>query len=322
MVELVFSDSACGSLKMAQGYGGGEYIGGATGVVVMRSDGKKPTRKELKEAQIEAEEQERLAWESAAPLGGRPKDVYGLSLALSIGDISENIPGEKRFDALEHLYSVYPEEIGRDAAEDIHRAAKAALEEIRGRIENGEALRIWYSTQPDELCGLYWFMSQMQGWNAYSGNIMLVKLPEWEADENGGMKEWHGLGELPPGRWHKYLSLAKEAPPAFCKSCAEKWRELQKENAPLRAVLNGRLSSVAEDIYDGFIEREIAAEGEVFNEAGVIGRVLGKYNLGIGDAWLALRIEEMIKRGVLEPVNKAAKGSPVYHRSLRKLESI
>lgn len=39
----------------------------------------------------------------------------------------------------------------------------------------------------------------------------------------------------------------------------------------------------------------------------IIGRVLGKYQLGIGDSWIALRIEEMIRSGKLEAVTSEPK---------------
>ena len=42
----------------------------------------------------EAAEQARLARESAVPLGGNSADVYGFSLSLSMGDISEIEPGD------------------------------------------------------------------------------------------------------------------------------------------------------------------------------------------------------------------------------------
>ena len=52
-----------------------------------------------------------------------------------------------------------------------------------------------------------------------------------------------------------------------------KWNQLQNENAPLRAMLNGKLQSVSEDIYDSFILREIAEQPEQFKMAIVIGKV-------------------------------------------------
>lgn len=101
MLEIVFSDSACGSLKMAQHYGQGVYPGGCIGVIISRSDGRKPSKREKRAAQREAEEAERLAWESGAPMGGNTADVYGFGLMLSIGDISEDAPGMRRRQALE-----------------------------------------------------------------------------------------------------------------------------------------------------------------------------------------------------------------------------
>jgi len=54
----------------------------------------------------------------------------------------------------------------------------------------------------------------------------------------------------------------------------------------------------------------------------VIGRVLGKYRPGIGDSWIALRIEEMIRAGKLEALTKANKDMPTYHRLLKKLQTV
>ncbi|SDH40366.1 DUF3658 domain-containing protein [Desulfosporosinus hippei] len=318
MLDIVFSDSACGSLKVAQHYGEGKYQGGCIGVFVSHADGSKPTKEEVEVAQQEAEEKARLAWESATPLSGNTSDIYGFNLVLSVGDISENQPGIKRKQTLEHLYSVYPNDEGCQAAQEILKRVNEDLKKVRKRVTLGESLRVWYSNQPDEMCGLYWFMGQLNQWKVHSRQVYIVKLPEWEADEKGNIVQKSGWGEVAPGEWHRYLALQKPVLPVFEQSCASHWQELQRENAPLRATLNGQLISAQETLYDGFILREIAAEGEEFQEAMIIGRVLGKYQLGIGDSWVALRIEEMIHAGKLEAVSAVAEDMPVYHRVLRK----
>ncbi|MEL7608165.1 MAG: DUF3658 domain-containing protein [Bacillota bacterium] len=318
MIEIVFSDSACGSLKMAQHYGKGKYQRGCIGVFVSHADGSKPTKEEVEAAQRNAEEKARLAWESAVPLGGNSADVYGFHLALGVGDISENQPGIKRKRTLEHLFSVYPNDEGRRAAQEIMKRVNEYLKTVRERAAAGESLRIWYSNHPDEMCGLCWFMGQLNQWKVQDGQIFIVKLPEWEADEKGNIVRKSGWGEVSPGAWHRYLALQKPVPPLFRKSCAFHWQELQGENAPLRAVLNGQLVSASETLYDDFILREIAAEGEEFQEALIIGRVLGKYQLGMSDSWIACRIEEMIRAGKLEAVSAVAEDMPTYHRVLKK----
>lgn len=109
MIEIVFSDSACGSLKMAQHYGQGDYIGGCTGVFISKHDGSQPTPEEISAAQKAAEEKECLEWKNAVPMGGNPNDVFGFSLMLSVGDISANDFIGGRQKTIESLWSIYPD---------------------------------------------------------------------------------------------------------------------------------------------------------------------------------------------------------------------
>lgn len=318
MLEIVFGDSACGSLKIAQSYGSGKYNSGCVGVIIAHADGSKPTKKEIKDAKRRFEEQERLNWENATPLGGSAADVYGFSLALSIGDISEGRPGVLRLRELEKLYGIYPLEEGTSAAhDDLLTCAQDAFDEVCRRVNSGESVRIWYSDQPDEMCGMYWIMSQLIQLENRE-NIYTIKLPEWESSRDNCIVKKRSWGDVSPGEWHKYIDLQKLAVPEFCKSCAMQWEMLRQENAKLRAVLNGQLISVPEDIYDSFIINEIESENTEFNEAVVVGRVLGKYQLGIGDSWVALRIEKLIDSGKLEIIAEAVENEPSYRRILRK----
>lgn len=57
--------------------------------------------------------------------------------------------------------------------------------------------------------------------------------------------------------------------------------------------------------YDAFILRELEAQEDEFMEAMLIGKVLGKYSLGISDGLIALRIEQFIKEGKLEVITNA-----------------
>ena len=83
MVEIVFSESACGSLKIAQTYGRGKYRGSAISVFIRHENGSVPSSNEMKEAQLQAQEQECIAWENAIPLGGKSSDVYCFDMVLS-----------------------------------------------------------------------------------------------------------------------------------------------------------------------------------------------------------------------------------------------
>lgn len=313
MIEIVFGDSACGSLKIAQNYGKGSYLGGCTSIVMIDPEGGAVSEEELEAAKREIMEQERAKLEEAVPMGGDPRDVFGFALQLSIGDISKKDFYEKREKVINNLYSIYP---GDDAFEFTEKA-KQALDTIFKKLESGESIRLWYSSMPDELCGLYWFMDCLTKNCSEPAEIFTVKMPDYEILENE-VQEKLGWGEVEPGKWHSYTKLAQQVPWVFCKSCAHRWQELQEENAPLRCVLNGRLISAQWDIYDSYIQREIEAQPSEFNEAMVIGRVMGKYKLGIGDSFIAKRIQSFIDGGQLIAVSKAKKDDPSYHRILMK----
>ena len=120
-----------------------------------------------------------------------------------------------------------------------------------------------------------------------STKVSIVKLPDWEI--KGQTLTVHtGWGEVDLDEWHRYANLQKEVSPVFVSAAASKWRQLQEENAVLRAVINGRLFSVPEDFYDYFIRSEIENQNDEFQEGQLIGRILGKYQLGISDGWLAM----------------------------------
>ena len=96
------------------------------------------------------------------------------------------------------------------------------------------------------------------------------------------------------------------------------WRTMQQENSPLRAMVNGQLLSVGADFYDGIILRELEKQPREFHEGRLIGEILGRYQLGLGDSLIALRIEEFISRGMLTPATLPCEDRPIYHRYLRK----
>lgn len=116
----------------------------------------------------------------------------------------------------------------------------------------------------------------------------------------------------------EYLPLQREVKPALLNACAMRWKQLQQENAPLRIYLNGKLQSASENIYDSFILREVDEQADEFSEANLIGNVLGKNQLGIGDAWIALRMEKFIKEGMFTIVTTPSADDLIYHRTLRK----
>lgn len=311
MLEVVFGDSAAGSMAVAIGKTG--YVGGAVGVIIKKSDGRKPSEAEIKKAQQEAEMRERHNWSEAVPLEGSRKDIVSFSLLLSVGAIDEDGISSTRRSVLRSLYPECANDI-----EKIIEEAQQNLSVLMERAKKGEPIRVWSSNNPDETCGLYWLMEQLRPIGFEKLDITLVKLPEFQERPDGVIVQYVAWGEVEPYQFGRMALLGEHLSVNAIRLMANRWKQLQQDNAPLRAVLNGRVVSAPASLYDSYILQEIAMQNQEFNEAIVVGNVIGKYQLGIGDGWIAQRIEQFIHDGLLEPVTQADQDSPSYRRILRK----
>lgn len=313
MLEVVFEESAAGSMSAAIGRTG--RTGGIFGAVVCQRSGQTPSRAEIRRLRQEMEARERQAWAEAVPLEGRREDVVSLSLLLSIGPIDEDGIGPARRAVLEDLCP--------DRAENLERVlekSRRGLSTLLERAGQGEPIRVWSSRGPDDACGLCWLMEQLRPVGFEALDVTLVRLPEFQARPDGTVVQYAGWGAVEPHQFGRMALSGEKIPVNAIRMMADHWGALRRENAPLRAVLNGRLVSAPETLYDFWILREIAAQEPEFREAVLIGNVIGKYRLGIGDDWIARRVEQFIRDGLLEPVTEAKPGAPHYRRTLRRCD--
>ena len=72
------------------------------------------------------------------------------------------------------------------------------------------------------------------------------------------------------------------------------------------------------NIYDKYILYEIDLQPPEFYEASVIGSVISKYQFGIGDDFIARRIEKFIGDGTLEFTGNKSGSGRIYNCILRK----
>lgn len=291
MLELCFDMSTRGALRVAQHCGRGGK--GAVGVIVAASDQGDPAVAE-QEARRAAEafrrHQEELERE-AIPLGGDPGDVMTLSLGLDMGDIREPL-GEVRHQLLKQWYD-WDEVADRDWG----RCLEAA-EHLKA-VGPGDTVRIWVDRTPASACGLLHAASLLKDTKAA---VHVVALPPWRERPDGVVETYLGWGEVEPERFGHFLSREEPVPPVALGAMAHQWEALRRENAPLRAVVNGQVRSVREDFYDEMIRRHIP-EGQT-KIAHIIGEAIGRERPGIGDIWLAERIRWMLSAGELRMVRE------------------
>ena len=308
MIEVVFSNSAAGVLRCAQlcGPGGMEAVGD---VYAVREEA--PTA----EAPEQAEREFRTRRGSGRPIGGRSEDIFPLANDLSTGDISGDCLQEARRESLTRLLALFPEE--REYALKDLEQARMNLERLLARAGTGEPIRIWYSSQAWEYCGMCYLVAELQARLPSLPEIHLVKLPH-EVQQAAKIVAYMGWGDVEPEEVCDLLRLEEVADLPRLRQAQGTWLRLQEDNAPLRVEINGIMQSVPEDFYDPFIRREVERAPREFLQAEVIGEVMGRYQLGIGDTWIAARMEKLLQSGELEAVTEPKPGDCIYRRILRK----
>lgn len=306
MLEVVFTESAGGGLLQAQTIKKGCPMDGPTAVF---GKGQAASQEELERLITRMQSE----WDRAKPLGGRREDVFCFALELSMGDLSVDLFGPERQDFLNRMIAIDDPAFDHVAQERLERC-RADLPRFLDRARSGEPVRVWYSNTPDEMCGFYWLTSLLPD----DTDIWAVKLPDYEQMQGDIIVRHTGWGEIVPGDWHRYVPMEEKITPSVHRMLRGLWMELLGENAPLRAILNGRLISAGEDLYDCIILRELEKLPEEFHEAILIGNILSSSQMGISDWLIHSRIQRLADTGALEIVRPHQKGDPVYHRILRK----
>lgn len=306
MIQLCFGDSIKGSLKCAPHMG--NTVGCATAVVLSSS---KPLETPLQKAafavyrtlatpfykrRAQKEQTRRLA--EAVPVDYEPNDVLALIANLNEGPIAGDLMSDARKEEVRTWLCFSPHgDAPADEAEVEHywQACQNDLQALFTRAGAGEPVRLWYDHTPGSLCGLYAAAALLE---TVPCAITVIEAPEIET--KGKVTRRCTLGERGPGEMGGLLPYERPLSEKERHALAAHWQELQKENAPLRAVVDGELRSVPQDFYDAAIWAKVP-QGQ-FVTAQLIGTVLVQCNLGIGDQLIYRRIAHFIKEGRLQIV--------------------
>ena len=239
-------------------------------------------------------------------------DVICLGFALDIGDIQKPVNGEYRAKLLYSL--LYQKQWGadREMKTELKKLGDTYSEELarlRGYLDNGEPIRIRYSSAPYSMCGLMWLCSELNG---SQSTVSAVRLPQVtiKGDVAVSYSSW---GDVEPNSsglfhgWERVLSATEIA------AYSQNWSKLKYENAPLRAVINGSVVSVPANFYDFLIFKDLG--DRPVREAQLIGKILNENQLGIGDWWYARRIDKLIAQNRIKIIENSPRK---YERLIAK----
>lgn len=275
MIEVLFAESEVASMKDVKN---AVLTGKTAGLVAVWSARKK-----------KASKKEHTGW-----IEGTPEEVICLGFLLDIGDIRENVNSAYRKTLIHDLYT--QEAWGKNPEVDAEFWNLAdiyvrELQRLKNYLKKGETIRIWYSDAPYSVCGFYHVCSILSEAN---NQIRVVKLPEHivRGSEVISYQHW---GEVAAEEFAGFLPYERELSREEVRMYRALWMELQEDNMPLRAVINGKVMGVGEEFYDFLIWKELSQKP--IKEARLIGNILGKYPISIGDWWYAKRIQQFIEQG-------------------------
>ncbi len=272
-------------------------IGGKLVLEVLFSDSEKGSMKTAKHLKGKAVE-------------GNSQDVVNIGFLLDIGDISGAIDGNERQNVFRKVWGRFyfedkeQEQFFQNQYEDMEKLMSAA--------KDGIPIRVWKSNAPYSMCGFYYVCNLLRGIEC---NISVVSLPKHNQVSENEIVEYSHWGEVSAGDFYQFLSLEKQVTQTEKRILSNDWNDLMLENAPLRAIINGKLTSVPENFYDFIIANNLPDND--FIMAQFIGKLLGKYRIGISDSWYAYRIDKMIEENKLIVIENKDTSHP-YGKVLRK----
>ena len=294
MLEALFSDSEKGSMKVAKNYNVKNMLSGAVSYI-----GKKPTRAELEKH-----------FEGKA-VGGNSQDVVNIGFSLDIGDISGAIDGNERQNIFRKVWGRF--DFDNKEQEHFFQNQRKDMDKLLSAAKDGIPIRIWKSNAPYSTCGFHFVCNLLRSIDC---NISVVSLPKYNPISENEIVEYSHWGEVNAGKFYQFLPLEKQLTQIEKRIVSDHWHDLMVENAPLRAILNGKLTSVPENFYDFIITKNLPDNN--FIMARLIGKLLGEYSLGISDSWYAFRIDKMIEENKLIVIENKDPSHP-YGKVLRKV---
>lgn len=293
MLEVCFNDSVKGALALAQDCET-EALGGAIGVF---TDAKWPfsffaKRKAIKEYK---EEQAKLQAQ-AVSLGGNREDIIGISLGLSEGDISAPIlVGDCPRKAYIHaIFSFDRYNEREDMEASIDHFWLSCMDNLAKLKATPQTVRVWVDGTPDAQCGLLFVAGLLQSSGA---EVHVVDLPGQIKQADGSVTKYRGWGNVPPQLFGTFLDRERTLTPSELEQLSRQWQQLVAENAPLRVVKDGIVTSADQSYYDDWIRKEFPEAS--CKVAMIIGNVLARQKVLTGDAFIAKRIRHFIESGEL-----------------------
>lgn len=222
----------------------------------------------------------------------KSNDIVCFPLCLSQGDIQSSITKKKclRFDYIHEILSF--DSISEDK---IDLYWQRIMDDLKKMMSYKKAIRVWVDSSSNAQCGWLFLVHLLQ---KSSIPLYVVELTNKRNDR----REYKGWGEVEPHEIMNYLAQERLVNSKEKMELARQWHCLQKENAPLRVIQNGKVKSVGLDYYDFIIDQYLPTQPCRICE--IIALILSDKRITESDFFIAQRLKAFIEKQTLILIEK------------------
>lgn len=169
---------------------------------------------------------------------------------------------------------------------------------VSGEMYKDTGVQAWFWMAPDpaDVCAYFWLLPYLSKHPGRFYILPIAGLPF--LDENGKLFYPLSFREIPVKEMIKARKLARPVTPAETETDIEEWERLLREDGSIRTLEGGRkITSRPASYYDSIL---LDLCSEQMQKAGrVIRQAFAKYKPAVPDFFLAWRLRQMIREGIL-----------------------
>ncbi|HTN47479.1 MAG TPA: DUF3658 domain-containing protein [Flavipsychrobacter sp.] len=238
--------------------------------------------------------------EAAKPLlealsadGGSQDSVVVLKDILHVGPLLKE-EGQK-FSAMR---SAFWQEVTPQMKEPVQVDDLERLLQVSSDMYKSTDVKAWFwmAPGPADITAYYWVLSYLHKHRERFYVVNVGGLPFLDA--NGKLFYPKNISEISPRELTKARKLARVITPSEMEVDADEWEKIKNENAAIRTYEGGKKLAHKDVTY--YDQQLISFCSQQFQKASkIIRQAWSKYAIPTGDTYLAWRLRELAKTGVL-----------------------
>jgi hypothetical protein len=159
--------------------------------------------------------------------------------------------------------------------------------------DENEQLWIWAAQNKHDVCGYYWLVSQLAGFQGRVQVLYLNNLPFINEKGNIFYPEW--LSQIPPKEFIKAKKLARPVTTSEFEVDGDEWNKICAQGSMVRLLEGGKkILHKEEHYYDTDLSRFIMPDPQKASK--IIHSFLSKNKETTGDAFLLWRLKTMLQQ--------------------------